>query len=458
MNVLLIDDDAEFCKIMKLDIEKLGFSVTEVHEPPDNIQKCLQDTKPGIILLDVFLPDRNRLDILDDIKKADNQIPVIVITAKGKIDIAVDAMKRGADDFIEKPINLVRFNTILKRMGEISKLRREAEAYQSFRNCRDGCYGMIGSSAIMKELYQSIHNVADSNANVMITGETGSGKELVARAIHKLSLRKGPLVEIDCGSIPGELMESELFGHEKGAFTGAHGSSSGRIELSIGGTLFFDEICELDMKLQVKLLRFLQERYIRRIGGKKHIPVETRIISATNKNPDQEVAAGRFRDDLLYRLKVVPITVPPLRARREDIPLLAHKFVEVFAQENNKDPMDVEADVYELLKRYHWPGNVRELKNVIQRIVVVNNGNRITGDMIPENIQQNNAAAFQSSLGGHSSGENILLMDEVKNMAFEKALRVCRGDVYMAADKLGISANTLYRFMKKHGITAEEFQ
>lgn len=464
MKILLIDDDKYFRKIATKQLEDSGHEVVGYEDMPADVGKLLLKESPYVVLLDLFLPARPGTEVLREIKKFDPRIPVVIITAQGNVDMAVQAMQGGAYSFIEKPVDFVRLDTVLKNAAETADMSRKIYEYESVMKTKSGWMGMVGKTPEIKQVFETIQKVADTNASVLITGETGTGKELVAKALHDLSVRDGKLVEIDCGAIPKDLMESELFGHEKGSFTGATDRKIGRVEEARDGTLFLDEICELPPALQVKLLRFLQERYLVRIGSGKKIDVNTRVISATKKNPVDEVNKGNFRDDLFYRLNVVNLHLPPLRERKSDIPLLVEHFLNKYCIENATRPMLTDEAAMKCLVSYSWPGNIRELKNAMESIVVMNRVERLTVDILPPAIRSGAAPIELSSAPATQkpataadaptteSDDEILPMEEVKRRACLKALQATGGNVHEAANLLGIGHATLYRQIKKFNI------
>jgi DNA-binding NtrC family response regulator len=388
-----------------------------------------------------------------------------LITAYGTIETAGEAMKRGAMDFLPKPVDIDRLNSIivnavrqyeLKR--EVKTLRRQIEPPKEFQ-------GMAGQSAQVLEIYDTIERVAPTSATVMITGESGTGKELVARAIHALSGRsRKPFVAINCAAISRDLLESELFGHERGSFTGAEARHQGCFERADGGTLFLDEICEMDMALQAKLLRVIQERMFYRVGGSKPIEVDVRLVAATNQNPTEAVAAGRFREDLYYRLNVVPVPLPSLRDRAEDIGQIAGKFLHEFSEQNKRSFHGFELEALGAMERYRWGGNVRELRNVIEQIVVLNDGERVSLAMLPEAIQSVAPAPAQEASAASDRPASSLASPvvatpasirpfwQVERDTIQRALDLCRGNVQDVARRLSLSPATLYRKIEKYGL------
>ena len=420
------------------------------------------------MLLDLKLPDMSGVEILKRV--ADDEIPlaIVVITANGSINAAVEAMRLGAYDFIVKPFNEERLVTTARNAIEHVHLTRMVDEFRDSFG-RERYQGFIGSSLAMQAIYRTIESVAPSKATVFITGESGTGKEVCAQAIHRGSPRRNrPFVPLNCGAIPKDLMESEIFGHLKGAFTGAIGDRDGAAVQAHGGTLFLDEICEMDLALQTKLLRFLQTGTIQRVGSAKPEKVDVRIICATNRNPMTEVEKGRFREDLYYRLHVVPIHLPPLREREEDVLEIATFFLRQFAEEEGKGFEGFSADAREALLLRVWPGNVRELQNVIRNAVVLNEGPLLTAGMLPAGIRSDpspgtslpGSAPFAAAAPplhpdthaptGAPVGQKLW---QIEKQAIEAAVAHCGGSIPKAAKILGLSPSTIYR--KKEAWLAE---
>jgi len=444
--ILLIDDDKDILRLLSFYIRKLGFKPIEYSDSTEISIDLVNSLDPHIIILDLKMPQKSGLEILKELSPLLKNTPILILTAHGTIETAVEAMKYGAYDFIVKPIDITRLSIVVKNAIKSSMMSRKIMDTEN--NSRKSYCGIIGSDKKMQKIYDTIDLVAESNSTIMITGESGTGKELVAQAIHKKSKRQGDIVEVNCGAIPEDLMESELFGHEKGAFTGATESRPGTIELSNNGTLFLDEICELKLALQVKLLRFLQERYVVRVGGNKKIFIDTRIVSATKKDPAEEIEKGNFRDDLYYRLNVLEIRLPALRERKSDIPALSRHFLNYFSEKNNKSFTSIDENAMSILTSYNWPGNIRELINTIERCVILNNNDVLSENMLPGDIVKNHNHSSQTI----TFEDEIIPFEEVKKRVFNDALNACDGNVVMAAKKLGIGYNTLYRKIREYNI------
>lgn len=420
---------------------------------------------PAAVILDINLPDMNGLDMLKEIRAKELAAEFIIITSKGSVNLAVDAMRLGAFDFIMKPFSAERLQVTVANALERNKMGEEKYDLKSdFIN--DGFGDFIGSSHSMQAVYKISESAAPTNATIFITGESGTGKELCASTIHKLSTRRnGPFVALNCGAIPKDLLESEIFGHLKGAFTGATSDRKGAALQAHGGTLFLDEIGEMDLTLQVKMLRFVQERRVQRLGEDTSRPVDIRIICATNRNPMAEVAAGRFREDLFYRLYVIPIEMPPLREREKDILLVAGHFLHQLSQLDGKKFQRFESDAEDMLMNYTWPGNIRELQNVIRRVVVLHDGDSVTAsmlaDMIPKSLKpsvstspddEKHAARHFADLKG---ALEIRPLEDVIRMTIEAAIALCDGSVPKAAAALKVSPSTLYRRVQNWQMAAD---
>lgn len=385
--LLIVDDEAGIRESLKW-----AFKETyEVFLAAEGRQalRIVEEKVPDLILLDILLPDINGLEILRQVKKQHKGLPVIMITATKTVKNAVEAMKLGADDYIVKPFDIDELKIIVQKAIKTQELAKEVEWLRSEVNRNYGFENIIGKSKEMREIFRVIRQVADSKSTVLITGESGTGKELISRAIHHQSSRKNrPFLPINCAAIPDTLIESELFGHERGAFTSAFEKKIGRFEMAHTGSLFLDEIGELSLSTQAKILRFLEAREFTRVGGSKNIKVDVRLITATNKDLEESIKKGTFREDLYYRINVVPIHVPPLRDRKEDIPLLAHHFLKHYHEENQRGPHRISKEAMDLLLNYDWPGNVRELENLIERVMALSTAETITPEDLPVNVRE----------------------------------------------------------------------
>ena len=378
ITILVVDDEPGIIAMLSGLLEDEGYAVVTADRGREALS-LLKGNRVDLVMLDLRLPDLDGLEVLKQIRVDDANLPVIMMSGHGTIPTAVEATKLGAYDFIEKPLEPVeRLLLVVEHALNEQKLKRENI---NLRRELSEKYEMVGESKPMQLLYKQIMKIAPSNGRVLITGETGTGKELAARAIHQNSKRAdNPFIKVNCAAIPEELIESELFGHEKGAFTGAISTQVGKFEQAHRGTLFLDEIGDMSLSTQAKVLRTLQENEIQRVGGKNIIEVDVRVIAATNKNLAKEINEGRLREDLFYRLNVIPLHIPPLRERNEDIPLLVNRFIQQFCRENGKRMKSISPEALELLKRYDWPGNVRELGNIIERMIIVVEGDEISVD------------------------------------------------------------------------------
>ncbi|MBI4412622.1 MAG: sigma-54-dependent Fis family transcriptional regulator [Deltaproteobacteria bacterium] len=398
--------------------------------------KGLEEQKPRIV----------------EIKNADDERPLIVVSSNKGWEPAVALMKMGVNDYLADPTSKENLRRSVAHHLKFYELTRRVFLLDEPDAVASPFESMVGKSEPMQENFKMIQAVAKSNATVLITGESGTGKELVAKAIHRRSDRAAArFVDLNCGAIPRDLLENELFGHEKGAFTGAHKRYNGSFEAAHRGTLFLDEISEMDPLLQVKLLRVLQERTFMRIGGNEKIEVDVRIIAATNRNLHEEIQKGRFREDLFYRLNVVNVSIPSLRERREDIPFLARHFLEYYSAKNNRIFLDFGVDAMEALINYDWPGNVRELENTIERVVVLHNASQVKLKFLPKNIQKvNRTIAYSEQAGSAFEEGRVVPLEDLERQAIQIALMQYRGNVALAAKKLRIGQATLYRKVKKY--------
>ena len=420
----------------------------EVAEAENGLRalEWLETQAADVVLSDLRMPGLDGMALLARLLARDPRPVVILLTAYGNIETAVEAMRRGAYDFLAKPVNLDRLELLLKRALGERRLDAENQRLKAQLDAKFGFENIIGASPAMQEVFQTIRQVAPTRATVLIQGESGTGKELVARALHQCSPRaQGPFVPVHCAALAPTLLESELFGHEKGAFTGAVERRRGRFELADGGTLFLDEVGEIDPALQVKILRVLEERKFERVGGTETVEVDVRLVAATNRDLKKRVEEGVFREDLFYRLYVVSLTLPPLRARDGDIVLLAQHYLKALAAENGKALKGLTPEAMDALTAYAWPGNVRELRNVIERMVVLSHGDRLGVRDLPANLR---AAAGH---GGAGARPGTALRDAERQL-IEEALRRHKGHRTRAARDLGISRRTLHRKLNEFGL------
>src|SRR6185295_5222281 len=403
------------------------------------------------VLLDLWLPDRDGMELLAELRGAGFGPPVIVISGHGTVDAAVQAIRLGAYDFLEKPLALSRVVVTVQNALERGRLEREL---RRLADRLDRAEPLLGEGPAMRRLKAELRTAAAAESRILILGENGTGKELVAREIHRLSGRaQKPFVEVNCAAIPEDLIESELFGHVKGAFTGAANSRPGRFEQADGGTLFLDEIADMSLKTQAKVLRALQEQRFERVGGGAPIQVDVRVLAATNKDLEKEIRDGRFREDLYFRLAVIPLRVPPLRERREDVPLLVEHFVAFFARELGRQPKAVERTAMERLRAYAWPGNVRELRNLVERWMIMTPGEAIRENDLPAAVRGDGSAADPArSVWAADYGSLRDARDAFERFFIEKTLAEQDGNVSRTARALGLERSHLYRKMRAYGI------
>lgn len=450
LTILIVEDQRSQRELLRDFLAKEGHRVVEAQNGEEAVD-LIRRMNPDLALIDFKMPGKNGLEVLQEAKRHDPELDVIMVTAYGTIETAVTAMKSGAMDYITKPIDLEELLLLVKRACERRTLVCENEMLRQQLQAKSITQDqIIFKSTKMAALVNLAGRVADSTASVLINGESGTGKELVARLIHTLSPRSHkPLVTVNCSALSESLIESELFGHEKGAFTGAHQKRNGRFEQADGGTLFLDEVGELSPAIQVKLLRFLQEGEFQRVGGNQTLKADVRLISATNRNLDQDEQKGRFRGDLLYRLNVIPIELPSLRERREDIPVLADHFVKKFASENRKTITGASREAMGLLKRYDYPGNVRELENIVERAVVITRGTIITTRDLPFKAQD------QICLRELNAGKSTLkkTLESLERRLVQEAMDTAEGHQTRAAETLGISERMLRYKLKKYDIS-----
>ena len=438
-SLLIVDDEKNTREALRRVLE----DYFEIFTAADlgGAEKLLAAEKMDAVLTDLRLGHESGLSVLERCLKASPRPPCVVMTAYGSVESAVEAMRKGAYDYVTKPLDLERVQILLRRAVRTARVEEENA---KLRQELDRSYGLdkiLGTSTVMQEVLDKVRQVADSRVNVLVEGESGTGKEMVARAIHGLSARRqGPFVAVHCAALSPQLLESELFGHEKGAFTGAVDRRIGRLEQAQGGTLFLDEIGEIDAATQVKLLRALGERTIERVGGNKTIEVDIRLVAATHRNLEEMVREGKFREDLYFRIRVVQIALPPLRERPEDIPLLAEHFRQEYARENAKENVRISAQAMLALQGYRWPGNVRELRTAIEHGVVLARGREIEPKDLPSSVRAGETSIHESN--GRGGG---IRLEDLEKQAIQQAMRRTGDNVTEAAKLLGISRRTLHR-------------
>ncbi|MHB2150796.1 sigma-54-dependent transcriptional regulator [Calditrichota bacterium LG25] len=448
--ILIVDDERDALDLMREVFEKKGYTPVTALNGLEAIN-IIKQQEPDVILTDIRMPEMDGMELLRVLTKDYPHIPVIMVTAHGTIETAVDAMKMGAKDYILKPIRINEILSKVERITQLNSLIKENEYLLSKLKQTYDFTNMIGKTENIRKLFDLVKDVAATNTTVLIEGESGVGKELIANAIHYNSPRaKRPFVKINCGVLAESLLESELFGHVRGAFTGAIRDKIGRFEMANGGTLFLDEIGDISLNMQLKLLRVLQEGEFERVGGTETIKVDVRIIAATNKDLKKAMQEGTFRQDLYYRLNVIPIRVPPLRERREDIKYLTYHFIEKFNKIYGKNVMDIEPEAMDILEKYDYPGNIRELENLIERIIVLNKKNIITVKDLPENIR-NYVGEFNTEKIDFARGFNQLVEDYEKNLII-KALEQNKFNKVQTAKMLKMNRSTLISKLKKYQI------
>lgn len=442
--LLIVDDEKPTREGLRAALEE-RYDVY-VAEDASAAMTLLEQESFAVMLTDFKLPNEDGMKLITRAKSLPHPPVCILMTAYGSEELAVQAMKNGADDYIPK--GRLQIDEVEMRIAKAIRqqnLEAENTTLKRVVDQRFGMQGMIGESPLIKAVMETVHQVAASRTTVLILGESGTGKELIAKAVHQLSPRKNhPLVIVHCAALPASLLESELFGHEKGSFTGAHERRVGRFEQAQGGTVFLDEIGEIDANIQVKLLRFLGERTFERVGSGRTQTADVRILAATNKDLAAMVRAGTFREDLYYRLNVVPIKLPPLRERREDIPLMAHAFLKEFARENDKPVVDFTVDALEAMLKYPWPGNVRELRAAIERAVLLTRGDRVSSRELPETLRSMDAPV-SIPVTPAAAPQGSLTLKEAEKQLIIRALAEASGNRTRAAEKLGMSRRTLHR-------------
>jgi two-component system response regulator HydG len=440
--VLLVEDDAAVGKQMAEIFEEEGFEVVLCSSARQSYGH-LEKTDFAVVVTDLRLPDASGLEVIDRVKSRQPQCPILVMTAYATVDTAVEAMRRGAFHYLAKPFTPERLLAEVEKALEHGRLLREACGLRERLSAEQGLGRILGESQAIVEMRRMISEVAKADSTVLVTGETGTGKELVANAVHYESDRAAhPLIKVNCAALSENLLESELFGHEKGAFTGAERARTGRFERAEGGTLFLDEITEMGLHVQAKLLRVLQGEAFERVGGDEPLHPDVRVVAATNRDPRKAVEAGKLRQDLFFRLNVIQIEIPPLRARREDIPVLAAQFLSVYAARMHRQMNAISDRAMEAMRSYSWPGNVRELENVIERAVVVARGDTVEKSDLAAEISGLEVAPAPATLN----------LEEMEKRAIVQALKEAGGNKTQAAAKLGIFPSSLYKKMRRFGL------
>lgn len=455
--VYIVDDEQAISKLLSYWLkDKWGYDIEVFASGEEVLRKIFQ--KPDLVLLDIMLPGMDGMEVLKRIKQVDENLPVIMLSAQGKIEIALEALKFGAYDYFPKPIDLQKLEPAIKNAikgydltKEIDNLRENIKKEYSFSN-------IVSADSRMQEVFKLVTKVLNNDITVLIYGESGTGKELIARAIHYNGNRKNaPFVVVNCASIPRELLESELFGHEKGSFTGAHQRKLGKFEVANGGTIFLDEVGELEMLLQAKLLRVIQEKAFDRVGGTELIKTDVRIISATNRDLKEAVDKKEFREDLFYRLNSFPIFIPPLRHRKGDILVLAQHFLESLSKKLGKNVKGFSKKALKLIYDYPWPGNIREMENTIERCMIIAEKDVIDVDDLPTHLKTSDSVIVSDFTGNIFNDDTIIPFEKIKEEAIRHALKVTKGNIVEAAKKLHLGRATIYRLMDRYNIEHKVF-
>jgi two-component system, NtrC family, response regulator AtoC len=454
--VVIVDDDRRTRRVLQILVERLGLE-SRAFEGAEQALRSLREESAALVVTDLKMPGTSGVEFMRRLREFDEQVPVIVLTAYGTVESAVEVMKLGAIDFVAKPFDIDALELLIRRSLELSRHRAEHRYLREEADRGRGFEGLVGTSPPMQAVFELIRKVAPTRSPVLITGETGTGKELVARAIHRLSPRRDALfVPVNCAAIPGELLESELFGHVRGAFSGAHADRQGRFGAADGGTLFLDEVGDMDRRLQAKLLRALQEGVIEPVGSNRRVTVDVRIVSSTNRDLEAAMRDGAFREDLFYRLNVFRIELAALRERREDIPALAASFLEDLGKELGKGPLGLSREAAAGLQAHPWPGNVRELRNVMERAAVLSSGSEVGAQLVASLLPAARAAEGEGEGDGgadeRQSHSLAAAVAEAERRAILRALAAAGDHVPQAAQRLGIGERTLWTKLKKYGL------
>jgi DNA-binding NtrC family response regulator len=456
--VFIVDDEQAISKLLTYWVKDKWKYDVEVFSNGEDVLRRL-NAKPDLILLDIMLPCMNGIEVLKRVKQLDENLPVIMLSAQGSIEVAVDAIRIGAFDYFPKPIDIQRMEPAIKNAIKSYDLTRELENLKENVKKEYSFDNMITADGRMQDVFKLVTKVLNNEITVLIYGESGTGKELIARAIHYNGKRKDkPFIVVNCASIPRELLESELFGHEKGSFTGAHQRKLGKFELANGGTIFLDEVGELEMLLQAKLLRVIQEREFERVGGTELIKTDVRIISATNRDLKLAVEKKEFREDLYYRLNSFPISIPPLRLRRGDILVLAQHFLDTFNKKLGKNVKGFSKKTVKLIYEYNWPGNIREMENMIERCLIICEKDIIDVDDLPSQVRAAEPIGDADLNGPLFSDATIIPFEKLKEESIRHALKITNGNIVEAAKKLQLGRATIYRLMEKYNIENRSYE
>lgn len=448
IQILAVDDDVIACQLLQEVLQKEGYRVRTATSGQEAI-RLAQDVPFDLAILDIRMPDISGIEVLKALKRLNAQMPVLMTTAYSSMQTAIEATRQGAYDYLSKPCKIEELTLTVKRALEQSRLLRENQYFRQELREKYRFENIVGTTPAMLEIYKTVARLVDSKTTVLIQGESGTGKELIARALHFNGVRaERPFIAVDCASLTESLLESELFGHVRGAFTGAVATKKGLFEQADGGTIFLDEIAEVSPALQAKLLRVLQQHEIRRVGGTEFIPLDVRVIAATNRDLAALVKAGRFRDDLFYRLNVVTLHLPPLRERLDDLPLLANYFLRKYSEATHKLITHITPEAMQVLCSYDWPGNVRELEHTIERAVTLTRNNCLLPEDLPP--KQHKAPPPMPS-----PAQTWLSLDELEKRHIQAVLQATQGNKQKAAQILGINRRSLYRMAKRHGLALD---
>ncbi len=450
--ILVIDDEAEIRRSVRMILEYEGYEVLEASSGPEGVTMAERES-PDLVFLDIKMPGMDGLDALQRIKALNETLPVVIISGHGTVSTAVEATKAGAFDFIEKPLASERVLVTIRNALDQTRLRDENKSLKRAVEVR---HQMVGETQALRQVWDSIKRAAPTNATVLLLGESGSGKELVARSIHRNSLRsRDRFVQVNCAAIPEELIESELFGHEKGSFTGATEKQIGKFEQADHGTIFLDEVGDMSAKTQAKVLRVLQEGEVERLGSARTIKVDVRVIAATNKDLEQEIEKGTFREDLYFRLSVIPIRVPPLRDRREDIPPLVRHFADLFSRDNNRRPQRFTQAALEHMQKARWKGNVRELKNTVERLIIMTPGEVIDVDDLRDIVRIESKAPAAENNERERPGTLREFKESAERTFLVGKLRENNWNISKTAEVIGTPRSNLYKKLEQYGISQE---
>jgi two-component system, NtrC family, nitrogen regulation response regulator NtrX len=454
--ILVIDDEASIRDSLRVTLEYADYEVIGAATGQDGLVLAERES-PDLVLLDIKMPGTDGMEVLNRLHARDETLPIIMISGHGTTSTAVDAVKMGAEDFLDKPFDT---DVLLFRIEKVLKLRQQRDENRSLKKAIEVRHQLIGDSSALKQVMAAVGRAAPTNATVLIQGESGVGKELVARTIHRNSLRgRERFVQVNCAAIPEELIESELFGHEKGSFTGATEKQVGKFEQADRGTIFLDEVGDMSPKTQAKVLRVLQEGEVERLGSARTIKVDVRVIAATNKNLDEEIEKGHFREDLYFRLAVIPIQVPPLRDRPEDIPLLVRHYLDYFARENNVRPKRISPGALETMQRFRWKGNIRELSNTVERLMIMTAGETIDVSDLPEIVRSGAGASRNAGTAGEGEASRAGTLREFKDSS-ERAYLVSKlrengWNISKTAEVIDTPRSNLYKKLEQYQISQE---